>query len=71
MHCIPRNVSFRPLQVNHYVRTFDALFINNLYGFVKRFVSSSNLLSDHFKGLMLFTNLIPYLTILYDGVQPQ
>jgi len=43
-------------QVNHYViyvRTFDVLFRNN--GCVQRCASSRNFLSDHFKGMMLFT----------------
>jgi len=30
-HYIPRNVSVHPHQVNHCVRTFDALLRNNLY----------------------------------------
>jgi len=42
MHCIPRNGSVRPLRVNHYVRIFDALYRNNLCGFVQRCASSSN-----------------------------
>jgi len=33
MHHIPRTVSIRPHQVNHCVRTFDALLRNNLYRF--------------------------------------
>jgi len=32
-HYIPRNVSVRPHQVSHCVRTFDALLRNNLYLF--------------------------------------
>ena len=57
MHDIPRNVSVRPHQVNHYARTFDALFRNYLYGFVRRCEPSSIFLSDHFRGVMLFANL--------------
>jgi len=33
IHYIPRNVSVRPHQVSHCVRTFDALLRNNLYRF--------------------------------------
>ena len=33
MHYIPRNVSVRPHQVSHCVRTFDAVLRNNLYRF--------------------------------------
>ena len=50
MHCIPRNVKCSPTPGNHCVRTFDALFENNLYGFVQRCASSSDFLSDHFNG---------------------
>ena len=57
MHYIPRNVSVRPNQVNHYVRTSDALFENNLYRFIQRCASSSTFLFDRFKGVMLCTNL--------------
>jgi len=42
MHYIPRNVSVRPHQVSHCVRTFDALLINHLYWFFIRCTSSSN-----------------------------
>jgi len=42
MHYIPRNVSGRPHQVNHYVKALDALFRNSLYVFVQRCASSSN-----------------------------
>jgi len=31
MHYIPRNVSVRPHQISHRVRTFDALLRNILY----------------------------------------
>jgi len=34
MHHVPRNVSVRPHQVNHCVRTFGALLRNNLYRFL-------------------------------------
>jgi len=33
MHYMPRNVSVRPHQVSHCVRTFDAVLRNNLYQF--------------------------------------
>jgi len=33
MQCLPRNASVRSHQVNHFVRTFDALFGSNLYVF--------------------------------------
>jgi len=57
MHYIPRNVSVRPHQVSHCVRTFDAVLRKNLYRFFMRCASSSNFLLDRFKCLMLFTNL--------------
>jgi len=57
VHYITRNASVSPHQVTHYFRTFDALFRNYLYGFIRQCGSSSNCLSNHFKGLMLSTNL--------------
>jgi len=58
MHYIlPRNVSVRPHQVSHCVKTFDAFLRNNLYRFSQRCASSSNFSSNLFKCLMLFTNL--------------
>ena len=42
MHRIARNISACPHQVNHCVRTFDALLRNNLYRFIKRYATSSN-----------------------------
>ena len=57
IHYIPRNVSVRPHQVSHCVRTFDALLRNNLYRFFIRCTSLSNFLFDRFKCLLLFTNL--------------
>ena len=42
MHYIPRNVSVRPHQVSHCVRTFDAVLRYNLYRFFMRYASSSN-----------------------------
>jgi len=36
MHYVPRNVSVRPHQVSHCVRTFDAMLRNNLYRFFLR-----------------------------------
>jgi len=41
----------------HYVRTFDALSRNYLYGFVRRCESHQIFLSDYFNSLMRFTNL--------------
>jgi len=41
-HYIPRNVSVRPHQVSHCVRTFDAVLKTNLYRFFIRYTSSSN-----------------------------
>jgi len=59
MHYILRNVSVRPHQVSHCVRTFDALLRNNLYRFWVglRCASYPTFLFDRFKCLMLFTNL--------------
>jgi len=57
MHYIPRNVSVRPHQASHCVRTFDAVLRNNLYWFFIRCTSSSNFLFDCFKCLIPFTNL--------------
>jgi len=42
MHYIPRNVSVRPHQVSHCVRTFDALLRKRLYRFSIRCASLSN-----------------------------
>jgi len=42
MYYIPRNVSVRPHQVSHCVRTFDAVLRNNLYRIFIRCPSSSN-----------------------------
>ena len=42
MHYIPRNVSVRPHQVSHCVRTFDAVLRNNLYRFIMLCTSSYN-----------------------------
>ena len=55
-HYIPRNGSVRPHQVNHYVRTFDALFRNDLYVLLSDVNLHHIVLADHFKGLMLFLN---------------
>ena len=57
MHHIPKNVSVRPHQVNHCVKTFDAMLRNNLYRFFKRCASSSNFSFVRFKCLMISTNL--------------
>jgi len=57
MHYIPRNISVHPYQVNHCVRTLDALYRNNLYHFLQHCAFSSNFLSDRFNCLMLLGNL--------------
>ena len=68
MHYIPRNVSVRPYQVSHCVRTFDAVLRNNLYRFFIRCTSSSNFfirslkMSDAFNKSSFFFN---YSTLLY------
>ena len=76
MHYITRNVSVRSHQVNHNVKTFDALFRNYLYGFVSRWEPSSNFLIQSLQmsdGLILYTNLhfSSNLTRLYDDVDDQ
>ena len=73
MHYIPRNISVRPHQVSHCVRTFDAVLRNNLYRFFIRCTFSSNLfirslqMSDAFNKSSFFLN---YSTLLY-GEQMQ
>jgi len=68
MHYITRNVSVRPPQVSHCVRTFDAVLRNNLYRFFMRYTSSSNFfvqslqMSDAFHKSSFFLN---YSTLLY------
>jgi len=57
MHHKLRNVSVRPHQVTHCVRTFDALLRNNLYWFLCDAHLHLTFLSVRFKCLMLFTNL--------------
>ena len=57
MHYIPRNVSVRPHQVSHCVRTFDAVLRNNLYRFLYDAHLHPTFLFGRFKCLMLFTNL--------------
>ena len=42
IHYIPGNISVRPHQVSHCVRTFDAFLRNKLYRFCMRCTSSSN-----------------------------
>jgi len=59
MHYIPRNVSVRPHQVSHCVRTFDAVLRNNLYRFFVRCASSSNFF------IRSLQNLFRHL--LFDG----
>jgi len=68
MHYIPRNVSVRPHQVTHCVRTFDAVLRKNLYRFFVRCASSSNFfirslrMSDAFYKSSFFLN---FPTLLY------
>ena len=68
--CSPINVSARPHQVSHCVRTFDAVLRNNLYRFFKRCTSSSNFfirslqMSDAFYKSSFSLN---YSTLLYGG----
>jgi len=70
MHYTPRNVSVRPHQVSHCVRTFDAMLRNNLYRFFIRCTSSSNFfirslqMSDAVYKSSFFLN---YSTLLYGG----
>ena len=71
---ILRNVGVRPHQVNHYVRTFEALFRKYLYGFVGWGESSTNSFirslqrSDAFYKSSFIHH---YLTLLCDGGQLQ
>ena len=57
MHYKPRNVSVRPHQVSHCVRTFDAVLRNNMYRFFYDAHLHPTFSFDRFKCLMLFTNL--------------
>jgi len=57
MHYIPRNVSVRPHQVSHCVRTFDAVLRNNLHRFLYDAHLHPTFLFYRFKCLMLFTDL--------------
>ena len=58
MHYIPRNVSVRPHQVSHCVRTFvDAVLRNNFINFLCNAHLYPSFSFDRFKCLMLFTNL--------------
>ena len=74
MHHLPRIVSVRPRQVNHCVRTFDALLRNNLYRFFIRCTSSSNFIirslqmSDAFYKSSFFLNCSK---LLYEEDKPQ
>jgi len=74
MHIIPRNVSVRPHQVSHCVRTFDAVLRTNLYRCFIRCTSSSNFfirslqMSDAFYKSSFFLN---YSTLLYGGDRMQ
>ena len=67
---IPRNVSVRPHQVSHCIRTFDAVLRNNLYRFFIRCTTSSNFfirslqMSDDFYKSSFFLN---YSTLLCGG----
>ena len=64
MQYIPRNVSVRPHQVSHSVRTFDAVLRTNLHRFFIRCASSSNCfiqslqLSDAFYKSSYFLNFL-------------
>jgi len=68
----PRNVSVRPHQVSHRVKTFDALLRNNFHRFLQRCASSSNFfirslqMSDAFYKSSFFLSC---LTLMYDGDQ--
>ena len=70
IHYISRNVSVRPHQVSHCVRTSDAVLRNNLYRLFIRCSSSSNFfirslqISDAFYKSSFFLN---YSTLLYGG----
>jgi len=62
MHYIPRNLSVRPHQVSHCVRTFDAVLRNDLHRFFIRCTSSSKFfirclqMSDAFYKSSFFLN---------------
>jgi len=74
MHYIPRNVSVRPHQASHCLRTFDAVLRNNLYRFFIRCTSSFNFfirslqMSDAFHKSSFFLN---YSTLMCGGGQIQ
>ena len=74
MRYIPKNVSVRPHQVSHCVRTFGAVLRNNLYRYFMRCASSFNFfirslqMSDAFHKSSFFLNL---LTLLCGGDQMQ
>ena len=73
MHYIPRNVSVRPHQVSHCIRTFNAVLRNSLHRFFMRCASSFNFfirslqMSDDIYKSSFFLN---YSTLLY-GEQMQ
>ena len=74
MHYIPRNVSFRPHQINCYVKIFDALLRNYLYGFARRCESSSNLFIRWLQRVWCFPQalfFLHYLTFLKAGISDQ
>ena len=54
---IPRNVSDRPHQVTHCVRSFDAMLRNNLYRFFIQCTSSPNFFIRSHQMSDAFTNL--------------
>jgi len=69
LHHISRNVSVRPHQVSHCVRTFNALLRNNLHQLLIRCASSNFFIrllqmSDVFYKSSFFLN---YSTLMYDG----
>ena len=71
MHCIPRNVSVRPHQVSHCVRTFDAVLRNNfvlifytMHIFIQLFIRLLQLSNAFYKSSFCLNY---YSTLLYGG----
>ena len=60
-----------PHQVNHYVRTFDAMFRNCMYGFVCQCEPISNSFIQSLQRYNKYSCFLQYLTLLYDGDQLQ
>ena len=67
MHCIPRNASVRPHQVNHRVKTFDALLRNNRYRFLQRCVSSSNFFYLISSNVWCFLEIFIFPQLLFNA----